>query len=151
MPQWYARTGRTLPGDVRRFPLRRSHWALPFLLPLSLGRPYAEVGEGTVRVRMGLMGKADLPVERIASIGTMTWPWWGGVGARIARGMVAFLGASGIVVVLDLTEQTAVRAPLSWRARSVGVGVEDVNGFITAVAAEREAVAGPVPEAPREP
>ena len=146
MPQWYARTGRTLPGDVRRFPLRRSRWALPFLLPLSLGRPYAEVGEGTVRVRMGLMGKADLPVERIASIGTMTWPWWGGVGARIARGMVAFLGASGIVVVLDLTEQTAVRAPLSWRARSVGVGVEDVNGFITAVAAEREAVTGAAAE-----
>jgi hypothetical protein len=124
---------------VRRFPLRRSRWALPFLLPLSLGRPYAEVGEGEVRVRMGLIGRADVPVGKIASIGTMTWPWWGGVGARIARGMVAFLGASGAVVVLDLTEQVGVRAPLSWRARSIGVGVEDVSGFITAVVAEREA------------
>jgi hypothetical protein len=133
---------------VRRFAIRRSRWALPFLLPLSAGRPYAEVGDGTVRVRMGLLGRADLPVERIASIGTMTWPWWGGVGARIARGMVAFLGASGIVVVLELTEPTAVRAPLKWMARSIGVGVEDVNGFITAVAAEREAVAGPPAEAP---
>ncbi|HEX4931730.1 MAG TPA: hypothetical protein VFV33_01045 [Gemmatimonadaceae bacterium] len=124
---------------MRRFPIRRSRWALPFLLPLSLGRPYAEVGEGEVRVRMGLIGRADVPVGRIASIGTMTWPWWGGVGARIARGMVAFLGASGAVVVLDLTEQVKVRAPLSWRARSIGVGVEDVSGFITAVVAEREA------------
>ena len=136
---------------VRRFAIRRSRWALPFLLPLSAGRPYAEVGEGEVRVRMGLLGKADLPVERIASIGTMIWPWWGGVGARIARGMVAFLGASGAVVVLELTEPTSVRAPLGWNARSVGVGVEDVNGFITAVAAERQAVAGPGPEAPGEP
>lgn len=124
---------------MERFPIRRSRWALPFLLPLSLGRPYAEVGEGEVRVRMGLIGRADVPVGTIASIGTMTWPWWGGVGARIARGMVAFLGASGAVVVLDLTEQVKVRAPLSWRARSIGVGVEDVSGFITAVAAEREA------------
>jgi hypothetical protein len=124
---------------VRRFPLRRSRWALPFLLPLSLGRPYAEVGEGVVRIRMGLLGRADLPVARIASVGTMTWPWWGGVGARIARGMVAFLGASGTVVVLQLTEPTSVRAPLSWKARSIGVGPEDVSGFITAGAAEREA------------
>ena len=127
---------------MRRFPLRRSRWALPFLLPLSFGHPYAEVGGGEVRLRMGLLGRADVPVERIASIGTMMWPWWGGVGARIARGMVAFLGASGAVVVLGLTEPTPVRAPLSWRARSIGVGVEDVSGFITAVAAEREAAAG---------
>jgi hypothetical protein len=127
---------------VRRFTLRRSRWALPFLIPLSLGRPYAEVGEGVVRVRMGLIGRAEIPVEKIASVGTMTWPWWGGVGARIARGMVAFLAASGAVVVLDLTEQVPVRAPLSWRARSIGVGVEDVSAFIGAVAAEREAAAG---------
>jgi hypothetical protein len=118
---------------------------MPFLLPLSLGQPYAEVGEGVVRVRMGLVGRADVPVEKIASIGTMTWPWWGGVGARIARGMVAFLGASGTVVVLGLTDQVGVRAPLSWRASALGVGVEDVGGFISAVAAEREAATGGSP------
>jgi hypothetical protein len=136
---------------VIRFPIRRSRWALPFLVPLSLGQPYAEVGEGVVRVRMGLVGRADIPVGTIASIGTMTWPWWGGVGARIARGMVAFLGASGAVVVLDLTEQVRVRAPLSWRARSIGVGVEDVSGFITAGAAEREAAAPSEPSEASEP
>ncbi len=128
---------------MRRYPLRRSRWALPFLWPLSAGRPYAEVGDGEVRVRMGWLGRADVPVERIASIGTMTWPWWGGVGARIARGMVAFLAASGTVVVIELTEPTSVRAPLGWKAGSIGIGAEDVNGFITAVAAEREAVTGP--------
>ena len=80
-------------------------------------------------------------MERIASVGTMMWPWWGGVGARIARGTVAFLGATGTVVVLQLTEPTSVRAPLSWKARSIGVGVEDVSGFVAAVAAEREAAA----------
>jgi hypothetical protein len=28
---------------------------------------------------------------------------------------------------------------LGWKANAIGVGPEDVNGFITAVAAEREA------------
>ena len=40
---------------------------------------------------MGLLGGADLPLERIAAIGTMSWPWWGGLGVRIARGLVAFV------------------------------------------------------------
>jgi len=90
-----------------------------------------------VVVRMGLLGRADIPVERIAAVGTMTWPWWAGVGARIARGLVAFVGASGTLVVLELTEPVRVRAPLGWAARSVAIGAEDVHGLITAVAQER--------------
>jgi hypothetical protein len=86
---------------------------------------------------MGLLGHADIPVERIAAVGTMTWPWWAGVGARIARGLVAFVGASGTLVVLELTEPVRVRAPLGWTARSVAIGAEDVHGLITAIAEER--------------
>ena len=33
---------------MRRFPFRRSRWALPFLLPLSAGKPYAEVVHNSV-------------------------------------------------------------------------------------------------------
>ena len=127
---------------MRRFPIRRSPWAVPFLAPLAPREPHVLVGDGRVVVRMGLHGRADIPIERVASVGTMTWPWWGGVGARIARGLVAFVGASGTLVVLELTEPVKVRAPLGWSARSVAVGVEDVNGLITAVAAERDAVPG---------
>jgi hypothetical protein len=122
---------------VRRFPIRRSPWALPFLVPLAARRPYAEVGGGRVVVRMGLLGHADIPIERIAAVGTMTWPWWAGVGARIARGLVAFVGARGTLVVLELTEPVTVRAPLGWNARSVAIGAEDVHGLITAIAQER--------------
>jgi hypothetical protein len=67
---------------VTTFPLRRSRWAPLFLVPR---RAYAAVGEGTVVVRMGMLGRADVPVDRIVSVGTMRWPWWGGLGARIAR------------------------------------------------------------------
>jgi hypothetical protein len=130
---------------VRRFPIRRSPWALPFLVPLAPRRPYAEIVEGRVVVDMGLLGQADIPVERIAAVGTMTWPWWGGVGARIARGMVAFVGASGTLVVLELTEPARVRAPLGWWARSIAIGAEDVHGLITAIAEERRSSASRPP------
>ena len=66
-----------------------------FLVPLAPGLPTAAIEDGWLRLRMGWLGRADIPLERIASIGTMHWPWWGGVGARIARGLVAFVGASG--------------------------------------------------------
>lgn len=123
------------------FPIRRSPWALPFLVPLSPRRPTAVVGGGVLTLRMGLLGRGDIPLDRIASVGTMHWPWWGGVGVRIARGLVAFVGASGPAAVLELTEPTPVRTPLNWSATRVAVGAEDVEGLLAAIAEARGASA----------
>jgi hypothetical protein len=122
---------------VPTFPIRRSRWALPFLVPLAPGRPAAVIEEGRLTLRMGLLGSAEIPIERIASVGTMHWPWWGGVGVRIARGLVAFVGASGPAVVLELTEPVEVRAPLKWSASRLAIGAEDVEGLIAAIAEAR--------------
>jgi hypothetical protein len=119
------------------FPLRYSRWAAPLLFPLAFGRPTAAVDEGFVRVRMGLLGHADVPVGRVARIGTMRWPWWGGVGARLGKGLVAFVAAPGEAAVLELTEPIAVRAPLPWTTRRLVVGAEDLEGFVAAVARAR--------------
>ena len=127
------------------FPIRRSPWATLFLVPR---RPVARLEGGRLVVRMGALGRADIPLDRIASVGTMRWPWWGGLGARIARSLVAFVGASGPAAVLELTEPTEVRAPLKWSATRVAVGAEDVEGFVAAIARARgvspeEEAAGP--------
>jgi hypothetical protein len=119
---------------VSTFPIRRSPWATLFLVPR---RPAASLEGGMLVVRMGALGRADIPIDRIASVGTMRWPWWGGLGARIARSLVAFVGASGPAAVLELTEPTEVRAPLKWSATRVAVGAEDVEGFVAAVARAR--------------
>ena len=133
---------------MQRFPIRRSPWALPFLVPLSARRPYAEVGDGRVVVDMGLLGHADIPVSLIERVGTMNWPWWGGVGARIARGLVAFVGASGgTLVLVELSGPLRVRAPLGWTARKIAIGAEDVEGMVAAIAAARRPPAVPPPEA----
>ncbi len=119
------------------FPIRRSWWAVPLLLPLAPDRPTAVVEDAEVRVRMGLHGRADVPMGAIDRVGTMDWPWWAGVGARIARGMVAFVGGPGTLVVLELSDPLRVRAPLSWTARRIGIGVADPEEFMAAVAAAR--------------
>lgn len=132
---------------MQRFPIRRSPWALPFLAPLAARRPYAEVGDGKVVVSMGLLGHAEIPVGLIDRVGTMNWPWWGGVGARIARGLVAFVGSSGgTLVLIELTGPLRVRAPLGWTARKIAIGAEDVEAMVAAVTAARR----PSPEGPPE-
>lgn len=119
---------------------------MPILLVLGSRRPEAVVDGDRVRVTMGLHGGADIPVSSIARVGRMHWPWWGGVGARIARGMVAFVARPGQIVVLELEPPVGVRAPLAWRAGRVGIGVEDAEGLMAAVADAR-AAAGPPPPA----
>jgi hypothetical protein len=110
---------------VKTFPIRRSRWALPFLVPLAAGHPTATVDEERVSVRMGWMGRADIPVGLISAVG------------KIARGLVAFSGGPGPMVVLELSEPVRVRTPLSWPADRIAVGVEDVEGFIAEIARVR--------------
>lgn len=119
--------------------MRRSPWALIFLAPLAASRPYAEVGDGRVVVEMGLLGHADIPVALIDRVGTVEWPWWGGVGVRIAKGMVAFLATGGgRLVLIELSERIdSVRAPLRWRTSRIAFGAEDVEGMIAAIAEAR--------------
>ncbi len=94
-------------------------------------------------VRMGLLGRAEIPVARIDRVGTMSWPWWNGVGARIAKGLVAFVAASGgRLVLIELSEPVRVRAPLGWMARSIAIGAEDVDGLIEAIAEARRPPSG---------
>jgi hypothetical protein len=122
---------------VATFPIRRSPWALPFLVPLAPKRPAAVIEDGRLVVRMGLLGRADVPLSLVARVGTMEWPWWGGVGVRIARGLVAFVGASGPAAVIDLTEPVKVRAPLGWATSRIAIGAEDVRGLVDAIARAR--------------
>ena len=122
---------------MQTFPIRRSRWGLLFLVPRSPERRQATIEGGRLALRMGILGRADVPIDQIASVGTMLWPWWAGLGVRIARGLVAFVGASGPAAVLELTEPTEVRAPLKWTATRIAVGAEDVEGLIAAIARAR--------------
>lgn len=125
------------------FAIRRSGWGWLFLVPRARERRQATIEDDRLTVRIGFLGRADIPLERIASVGTMRWPPWAGLGVRIAKGLVAFVGASGPAAVLELTEPTEVRAPLKWSATRIAVGAEDVEGLVAAIARARGVASGP--------
>lgn len=121
---------------IERFPLRRC-WATRLLWPWVRGDVAVEVGDGAVRVRFGGLGRAEIAVTNVARLSRMTWPWWGGLGVRLGRRLVAFTTSWGEAAVIDLIEPIDVRAPLRWRTARVVVSPLDVDEFLDAVARER--------------
>ena len=123
-----------------RFPFRKTRLTR-LLWPMVRGTVAAEVGDGNISVSMGWIGGAQIPISNVARLSTMRWPWWGGLGVRLGRSMAAFTTASGQVAVIELVEPIRVRAPLKWSAQRIIMSVDDVEGFLAAVAhARQEAV-----------
>lgn len=133
---------------MKRFPLSRSRWTPVLLGPFGAGRPVVELDDEVLRVGMGVLGAARIPLERISNVGTLRWPWWGGLGVRLARGMTAFVATSGPAVFMDLSEPVSVRAPLPWPTRRLAVAVEDVEGLIAALVEARGGALHRATEAP---
>lgn len=96
----------------------------------------------TLSVRLGRLGSAEIPLEAIASVGRVRWPWWAGLGVRIARGAVAFVPAAGDAVVAELARPVPVKAPLEWSASRVVIATEDPARFAAALAAAVDAARG---------
>lgn len=133
-----AGSGRASLRAVSRHPLRLGRPARAFVLPLIWTRPYAEVDETHVRVRFGWLGRADVPLDLVTEARSFRWPWWGGIGVRLgSEGLVGYVTRSGTTALLDLAEPVRVRMPVGWSARRILVSVEDVEGFLAAVAAAR--------------
>jgi hypothetical protein len=128
------------PPGPQTFRLRTGRLTWLLVRPLAWGSLVAEIGEDALQVRMGLLGSANVPLASIDRIGRMNWPWWGGIGARLGRKMVAFAPAIGEAVMIELSEPISVRAPLSWKTPRVVVIVEETEAFIDALATARRDV-----------
>lgn len=122
------------------FPLRRSRLAWPFVGLLAPGGQFATLTPEVLRVKVGLLGRAEIPLALIARVTSLRWPWAAGVGVRISRGMVAFVPASGECVVVETTQPIAVKAPLKWTTSRIAIAAEDVEAFAAAIAEARRAV-----------
>lgn len=124
----------------RTYPLRSSRWAWVFLRPLVWRRPTVSVGSDVVAIHMGWLGGARIPLGAIDRISRMHWPWWGGVGARLGRHLVAFVAGPGEAAVIELQEPIKVRAPLPWSTARIIVAPENLDAFIADVADARRDV-----------
>ena len=121
---------------TQRFALRRC-WATRLLWPMVRQDLAVEISDGRVRVAMGWLGHAEIDAGNVARLSRMRWPWWGGIGVRLGRRMVAYTAAWGDAAVIELVEPINVRAPLRWKTARVIVGVLDVDDFLAAVAHAR--------------
>ena len=117
------------------FPLKSSRWSR--LLTSTTGPYEAEVTDDVVSVRIGWVGHAEVPIARIARVWTRKWPWWAGVGVRIAKGMVVFAPAPGEGVVLETDEPITVHCPMEWSTTRVLVVARDPAALAEAVAVRR--------------
>ncbi len=91
------------------------------------------ITDDEVRVRLGALGHAELPLTRIARLSKMTWPWWSGFGVRIAVKMVAYVARPGECALIEMEEPVRVHTPFGWSTPRIAVGVEDVEGFLHAI------------------
>lgn len=97
------------------------------------GDQHAVVSDAEVRIRLGILGNASIPVSEIRRLRSVEWPWWGGIGVRLARRMVAFVTGSGRIALIELTEPLSVKTPFPWKTPRVAISVEDVDAFLNAV------------------
>jgi hypothetical protein len=126
---------------VREFPLRSSRASALLVRPLAWSAPVASIGDEVIEVRVGALGRASIPLDAIARMGAMTWPWWAGIGVRISRGLVAYVPSSGPSALIGLREPIAVRAPFRWQTPRVAIGVLDVEAFLAEIASRRAGIA----------
>ncbi len=104
------------------------------LWPMVRGTQYAVVTDHEVRIRLGILGSATIACRDIIRLSTVDWPWWAGFGVRFGRKMVAFTTSHGRLALIELREPIMVRTPLPWRTPRIAISVEDVDGFLRAVA-----------------
>ncbi len=118
------------------FPLRTARWAR--ILSMTRKRSdIAEVTDDHVNVKMGWVGHAEIPISRITRVSFHRWPWYGGLGVRIAKGMVAFVPVPGEGALIEVDGKITVHAPAAWETQRVLVAVEDPAAFAEAIAARR--------------
>jgi hypothetical protein len=125
---------------VERFEMPRSRWGFAFLALFAPHGGYVELDGAQCEIRLGVLGSAQIPLALVTRMSTMDWPWWAGIGVRIGRGVVGFVSTSGQVVVIELAEPIAVRAPLRWSTQRIAVRVVDSEAFMVSLAHRRTAL-----------
>src|SRR4051812_41119044 len=94
---------------------------------------YVEIADGALDVRMGIWFHDRFPLDQIARIAPSTWPWWGGLGVKLAHHGVGIVGATeGVVNVQFRTEQKA-HVVVALHVSQLWISVEDADGFMKAL------------------
>lgn len=123
---------------MSRFEIRLdSIWRAPLLLiGASPSRAYVELSDDALEIHFGGYHET-IPRGNVADAKRRDWPWYYGIGVRVARHAVGYVGTTKNVVQVDLIEPHRFRILFGWRVKSKGVAVsfEDPEGFLDALGA----------------
>jgi hypothetical protein len=92
---------------------------------------WVEVDDDLVRVKMGVLARADIPRSHIKDARPMEWSWWAGLGVRwYGPRRWGLIGSTQGVVELMLDPPTRMRMVLPVRAKRLAISVEDPDRLL---------------------
>ena len=119
-----------------RFPMLLSPFWRPLLLPLggTPGRSYAEIEDGQLHVRFGLLFDQRFPLDEIEAAAPSHWPVWAGIGWRASfRGTVGLIGTYVNIVEVRFKQRQRVRMVLPVPCRRLFISLAEPRDFISAL------------------
>lgn len=119
-----------------RFSIRRGVWSpLLALFGATAQRAYVDVEPGEVTLCFG-SHVLRVPPSEIVDARHASWPWWNGVGWRVAKRSFGLIGAlDGIVRISLAQQQTTKIVGFSYTYDKIFVSLEDPRGFLEALEA----------------
>ncbi len=97
---------------------------------------WVEVGETTLEVSMGRWFHEVIPLSAVASVAPSEWPWWGGLGVKLAHHGVGVVGSTDGVVNIAFKTPVKAHVIAVVEAQQLWISVEDHEAFLKALAAK---------------
>lgn len=94
---------------------------------------YVDIGEGTLEVAMGRWFHEKMPLSQISQIAPSDWPWWGGLGVKLAHHGVGVVGDSEGIVNIKFKSPIKMHVVVTVDASQLWVSVPDREAFLSAL------------------
>ena len=94
---------------------------------------YTDIEGGTLEVAMGRWFHERIPLDAIAAIAPSEWPWWGGLGVKLAHHGVGVVGSLEGVVNIKFAKPIKMHVIAVVDVEQLWVSLVDPAGFLKAL------------------
>lgn len=121
-----------------RFPLKITHNFLlePVLHTFGVNpeTSYIELGDTTLEVSMGKWFHETIPLASVSALAPSEWPWYGGLGVKLAHHGVGVVGSTEEVVNVKFKQPVKMHVIAVVEAEQLWLSVEGAEAFLRALA-----------------
>jgi hypothetical protein len=94
---------------------------------------YVELGDDTLEVSMGRWFHERIPLADIARIAPSDWPWWGGLGVKLAHHGIGVVASTDGVVNVQLKSPLKMHAVIVVDSSQLWISLADRDAFLAAL------------------